>query len=78
MERAAEEGENVHKHFTQFSSDLTNFKYGDVRNKRHHKGKILLLKFILCSMSQKLSQQFHKNLIISNNVKHKKYNSSSQ
>ena len=36
-----ESGDNIHKHFSQFSSGLTHFKYGDIRSKRHHKGQFL-------------------------------------
>ena len=33
-------GLNVHQQFSEFSSDLSShFKYGEVRNKRHHKGE---------------------------------------
>ena len=39
VDRAAQSGDNIHKQFSEFSSDLTHFKYGEVRNKRHHKGR---------------------------------------
>ena len=33
-------GVNLHQQFSEFSSDISShFKYGEVRNKRHHKGE---------------------------------------